>query len=651
MKTKKELFSLFPDTSISKKVKAAVNNNSKYYSNTFLDFVGKKEDIVVFDIIESNNKSEITSRKRYFVSREEFVKYDLDKGTRSKSLPHEMWGMVFIGDYKKAHKALNSVCKQIPYSQMTNTKVCTRFGILLTDIRNQENIFRKTKEAEYSRERFKDLKKPTKAFVSFCRKEDPNNRGYFNKEDEVCSCPTCRGLFPLSDFTNLKNNKVGTHKACGTKMIFRSQKTYSGTRKSHHFSFLDMSRGQIVLRTFRRDLEYKSKIEEDCIPSEEISEVFRFIINNEGFIVEELECRSDYGVQGFFPVKPTGMGWYRRPCTNYLYKCTYYEPGNSRFLKMMGINRNAYKTILNVVFEKDKVVTFENVYGLSFCFSTFKPLQETALADYPNRNEVLRTIARRLRFSGFAKYEHSPLFSGASKQVVEKVLTTKDILKNANTDISSLKKVSVNYNLKNLSIEEIKFLHNFENVFVGFDLKKVMDYVESHNITRSDYRDYIKMAQKVIYNKNRNVPMFPTDFKSAHDELVSLTKKMVSENDEARFKEVSKEWNVYEYEDNDYTVIPPQNCEDIITEGLIQNVCLANYVNDVLTRESTILFLRKKEKIDEPYVAFEIRNGVIVQARGKANINIERLDEKAFAFLTKFSSRKKVPMAASFNRR
>ena len=62
------------------------------------------------------------------------------------------------------------------------------------------------------------------------------------------------------------------------------------------------------------------------------------------------------------------------------------------------------------------------------------------------------------------------------------------------------------------------------------------------------------------------------------------------------------------YENDEYTVIMPKSVEELIQEGEKLNNCIGHggYDDKIIEGKSIILFVRRKENIDKPYVAMEI---------------------------------------------
>ena len=86
------------------------------------------------------------------------------------------------------------------------------------------------------------------------------------------------------------------------------------------------------------------------------------------------------------------------------------------------------------------------------------------------------------------------------------------------------------------------------------------------------------------------------------------------------------------YSDNDFTVRPFQNKEEIIIEGQIQNICVGGerYTKPYMKGETYLFCLRKNDELDKPYCTIEVNtNGNLVQSRMKFNASPPD-DVKAF---------------------
>ena len=76
----------------------------------------------------------------------------------------------------------------------------------------------------------------------------------------------------------------------------------------------------------------------------------------------------------------------------------------------------------------------------------------------------------------------------------------------------------------------------------------------------------------------------------------------------------------------DYCVIVPEKVEDLVKESVSLGHCVKDYCKDVANGCTYILFLRRADKPDKPFVTMEITRGyrlVQVKARGNEHATLE----------------------------
>lgn len=95
---------------------------------------------------------------------------------------------------------------------------------------------------------------------------------------------------------------------------------------------------------------------------------------------------------------------------------------------------------------------------------------------------------------------------------------------------------------------------------------------------------------------------------------------------------------IYEYSDNSYMVVLPESCADMCREAISQENCLMDYICRHAAGETTILFLRKKDRPDEPFVTMEVKNWQTKQVYGCCNTIPEK---EVLQFLIEKYSKKK----------
>jgi hypothetical protein len=84
------------------------------------------------------------------------------------------------------------------------------------------------------------------------------------------------------------------------------------------------------------------------------------------------------------------------------------------------------------------------------------------------------------------------------------------------------------------------------------------------------------------------------------------------------------------FETDDYIVVVPTKCNELITEGRDQCNCVGGYVSSVVEHQCNIVFVRKKSEIEKSYITCEIRNGEIKQFLLKFNGRIYEESDKDF---------------------
>lgn len=143
----------------------------------------------------------------------------------------------------------------------------------------------------------------------------------------------------------------------------------------------------------------------------------------------------------------------------------------------------------------------------------------------------------------------------------------------------------------------------------------------------STWSDYLKMAMRAKMNVNDEIVFRAKKLKQRHDELVELlgSKELALRAGEIAMKfpnvdSVCKEIKgKYEFENETYAVIAPKSIEDILNEGQMLHHCIGStdrYFERIHTRESFLLFLRKKEDISKPWYTLEVEpDGTIRQKR------------------------------------
>ena len=98
---------------------------------------------------------------------------------------------------------------------------------------------------------------------------------------------------------------------------------------------------------------------------------------------------------------------------------------------------------------------------------------------------------------------------------------------------------------------------------------------------------------------------------------------------------VRRKWApYYEFEGDKYIITMPASVMDFYKEAVSQRNCLMDYVEEHAYRNTTILFIRRKEASSESYVTIEVKDSEILQVYGK-NDSFPPID--VYEFLKKYA--------------
>jgi hypothetical protein len=175
-------------------------------------------------------------------------------------------------------------------------------------------------------------------------------------------------------------------------------------------------------------------------------------------------------------------------------------------------------------------------------------------------------------------------------------------------------------------LDVVEKLSNF-----GYDSKRLIDYIfrdlraQGIDVLLSAVDedevqtlvDYARMNEEM----KREYEKYPRYLKSFHDITVRNYNLFKRKTTYKKFQKVVNNFAKYEYQNESYCVIAPSFANDLITEGVRLNHCVASYIDDVIEQKTCIMFLRKNLQKEIPLVTLEIKNNKIVQAKGKNNGN------------------------------
>ena len=176
------------------------------------------------------------------------------------------------------------------------------------------------------------------------------------------------------------------------------------------------------------------------------------------------------------------------------------------------------------------------------------------------------------------------------------------------------------------------FTRNFAIYMRHSTVHKMLRYIQELRIEEniSNYHDYLQLAAGLGYDLNDEWVLYPRNLRERHDQAIEESREiemqMQKAEDDEKDKNLNKTikhkgWNRYEMETEDLLIRLPECAHEIRKEGNAQHHCVATYMDRMVAGETCILFIRKKSEPDKSYYTVEVRNGVVIQVRGKYNMN------------------------------
>ena len=145
------------------------------------------------------------------------------------------------------------------------------------------------------------------------------------------------------------------------------------------------------------------------------------------------------------------------------------------------------------------------------------------------------------------------------------------------------------------------------------DYCKTYEAIESMDYLLKELLDYAVMMKRISNKFDKYPRHFLTTHRIATRNYNRLKQDFIEEDFKKRInKDMEKTFGEYRF-------IYPDCTQDIKSEAVQQNNCVASYIDKVIGGQCHILFLRYKDSPDKSLVTIEVRNDKIVQALQKYN--------------------------------
>lgn len=148
---------------------------------------------------------------------------------------------------------------------------------------------------------------------------------------------------------------------------------------------------------------------------------------------------------------------------------------------------------------------------------------------------------------------------------------------------------------------------------------RFQNWVIKNSVKAYEYRDYRNMLEKLGIAFEGDFRIMPKNFNEAHKLAITNYNNMKDEIKRQGYHKRLQKLLGLEQNIGNYTFVLPKELQELKAEGKALSHCVGTYADRVASGETVIVFVRQKEKVDNPLYTLEISNGKIVQLRGMRN--------------------------------
>lgn len=154
----------------------------------------------------------------------------------------------------------------------------------------------------------------------------------------------------------------------------------------------------------------------------------------------------------------------------------------------------------------------------------------------------------------------------------------------------------------------------------GVTPEKALNYIEKQpegkNAVLTEWKDYLDMAGKEHMDTTDDIVRYPKNLRHRHHELADLCNKKKEQERAKQYSLIDEKIRKllpraarYYWEDKEYMIVPAAKCEELMREGRLLHHCVGaslSYMEKMAAGETWILFLRRKDSLEDPYYTIEI---------------------------------------------
>lgn len=455
-------------------------------------------------------------------------------------------------------------------------------------------------------------------------------------------CTHCKQTVPI---TKPRHNTKGICKKCRSHITFKAIKKAAVVRDEGYASIIQKTREGFILRCFELVKKYDNYMKPKLITLEAI----RIFYDNNLLTTGEYE---------WMEFKNTNViRWCIREQKPYSYSC--YQ-SYARYMYSSALyHRNLKRVFKDTEYQYSAIDLFaKGINGGYFYPAEYlKEYKRCKFMEYLVKLKLYNIVQGYLdRYSdhylnedGKRIHEVLNVSKEQVKQLCEMKATWKDlgVIQEANKEGVRLTNTQIRWISENIGQSELihYMKYNTPHKVIRY-LKEQSEKTNTRigNIA-SDYSDYLETIELLEYNIRNEFVFFPRNLKESHDlaehewkHKKESIEKMEDDERNIKMEKIAEELVTrFSMKDKHYSIRIPWTCEEIRNEGHNLRHCVGTYVNKVISRETTILFIRKVDDIDKSFYTMEIKNNEIIQVRGKNNCD---MTPEIQAFVEKFKRKK-----------
>ena len=372
------------------------------------------------------------------------------------------------------------------------------------------------------------------------------------------------------------------------KETYSKETVYNGKeiRRTVFISLIQKWNNKIIERVFavkkKKEIEYQ--------------EVKRAVVGN-SYILSRNIYTNWYGTN-------TIVVWSKKEAAN---KSYYFYPGDFDKWSICDIkeyNITAVKTYSNEdiakLDDKYKYCNYDNITYIIHYLSMYNKQPKLEMLSKIEFTNLLNNtnLVKKLDDKKFCKWLYKQ--SVELQDFEKRQLTGTDVIYAYNHNISPVKAHSTRQNKLALK--------GFTNIYPQFDVDKTINYLISKNVSVNLYKDLIDALVYLKLDLTDTKNIYPNDFQYWHDFYTKQVTIDKNKNTDLMIKNQCEKYSkLIQDFSNDLVLLFPHNTNDFIEEGNALHHCVGRmgYNNKMANGETLIIFVRKKENVNKPFVTME----------------------------------------------